>query len=402
VSRTSRRSGAVVRLVAAGVVANVAVGTLFAWSLVADEAGADVGLSSAMTSAVFATAIVTFAGTLLVLGRALRRLGPRRLLLCASVVAGGGLLLTASWHHPLAVWWGVGLLFGAANGVAYGVAAALAASVPQHRRGVATGVVVAAYAAGPVLLGLVAGPALSAFGWRTCLAVVAVTVGGLLVVAASLAPAGVQERSGPSAGSERYPRWIVVSLWLVFAGGSAPGLMVFAHAAPLAAAHGVDAGTVGLAVSALAAGSLAGRLVAGWCSDRTGRLPALAVALLAAALSVGTLALPVPSGVVLAAYAGVGLTYGAVSALVPAATADGVGAQSFPHAYGRVFTAWGFAGLAAPVASEPLVRAAADNPAPLAWACLPLLPAALALFLLAAANRATPSASHRPGQGRRP
>jgi OFA family oxalate/formate antiporter-like MFS transporter len=386
------------RPVAAGMVANLAVGTLFAWSLVADELAADAGLSSATASAVFATAIGTFAVTLLALDRALRWIQPRRLLLGAAGGAGGGLLLTASWPSPPAVWIGVGLLFGGANGVAYGVAAKLAAGVPQERRGLATGAVVAAYAAGPVLLGVVAGPALSALGWRSCLVIAAGTVGGLLVMAAALAPAAGAERSGPSGARGRYPRPVVLALWLVFAGGSVPGLMLFAHAAPLASARGLHPATTGWAVATLAAGNLVGRLVGGWWSDRTGRLPALAMALAVAALSVGALAVPGPSGQVLAAYAGVGLTYGAVSALVPAATVDRVGTRSFPHAYGRIFTAWGCAGLTVPVASEPLVRAAAESSASLAWACVPLLPAALALAMLAAAG---PRRDGVSGGGRR-
>ncbi len=206
------------------------------------------------------------------------------------------------------------------------------------------------------------------------------------MVAATLVPAGTAEPSGPGGRNAGHSWWVTASLWLIFAGGSAPGLMVFAHAAPLATARGLDAAAAGWAVSTLAAGNLAGRLIAGWCSDRTGRLPALATALVAAAASVGALAAPLPPGVVLTAYTGVGLTYGAVSALVPATTADRVDAPSFPHVYGRVFTAWGCAGLAAPVAGEPLVRAAAESSASLAWAALPLLPAALALLMLAAAR----------------
>jgi MFS transporter, OFA family, oxalate/formate antiporter len=392
-----------VRLVMAGVAANVGAGTLFAWSLVADQVAADVRVPSDTVSTVFAAALVTFTVVLLIMGRGLRRFGPRRLLVGAAVGAGGGLLLTASWHHPLALWCGIALLFGAANGIAYGVAAGLAARVPQPHRGMATGTVVAAYAAGPVLLGFIAVPALSAVGWRTCLAVVGLTAAGLLMVAASLVPASTAEPSGPRGGSGDCSWWLTASLWLIFAGGSAPGLMVFAHAAPLATARGLDAATAGWAVSTLAAGNLAGRLIAGWCSDRTGRLPALATALVASAACVGALAAPVPPGVVLVAYTGVGLAYGAVSALVPAATADRVGAPSFPHVYGRVFTAWGCAGLAAPVAGEPLVRAAAESSAPLAWAALPLLPAALALLLLAAARPAVDvtaggsSSVQRPG-----
>ena len=95
---------------------------------------------------------------LLVLGPLQRRAGPRRLLSAAAGLGGGGLLLAATAQHPLVLWIGVALLFGAANGLAYGVAIGLAARVPASRRGTATGLVVSAYAAGPVLLGLVAPP----------------------------------------------------------------------------------------------------------------------------------------------------------------------------------------------------------------------------------------------------
>ncbi len=128
----------------AGVAANVGAGTLFAWSLIVDQVAADVSVSSTTVSAVFAAALVTFTVVLLVMGRALRRFGPRRLLIAAAAGAGGGLLLTASWQHPLASWCGIALLFGAANGIAYGVATGLAARVPKPHRGVATGAVVAA------------------------------------------------------------------------------------------------------------------------------------------------------------------------------------------------------------------------------------------------------------------
>ena len=84
----------------------------------------------------------------------------------------------------------------------------------------------------------------------------------------------------------------------------------------------------------------------------------------------------------LAGFLGTGLAYGAVSALVPAATADGVGPAAFPTAYGIVFTGWGSAGLLAPLAGGPLVRVAGQEPALLCLAATPLLAAGWALFLL--------------------
>jgi OFA family oxalate/formate antiporter-like MFS transporter len=382
--------------VVSGVVANLAVGTLFGWSLVAATATTDVGASAATGPAVFAAAIAVFTLALLGTGRALRSLGPRRLFVGAAVAAGAGLLVAAAGQHPLALWLGIGLLFGAAGGVGYGVSVGLAARSSDAHRGMATGLVVGAYAAGPVLLGLVAPAAETAFGWRSCLAGLALVVAGLLVVAAVLAPADRAQPRDLCTEQEPLPRRTVALLWVVFAGGAAPGLLVFAAAAPLATGRELTPGAAGAAVSLLAAGNLTGRLVSGWWSDRVCRLPALAVGLAVAAASVAGLAGPPAPWLVLLSYAGTGLAYGAVSALVPAATADRVGVRAFPRAYGRVFTAWGCAGLAAPVAGGALVGDGGERPVLVLVAAVPLLPAAVALLLLARRPSRRPAGTGSP------
>jgi MFS transporter, OFA family, oxalate/formate antiporter len=370
------------RLVLSGVLANLAVGTLFAWSLVAPAVTADAGAERSGT-AVFAAALVSFTAALLGVGRVLRRLGARRLLAVAAVGAGVGLGLTAVWQRPEVPWLGVGLLFGASSGLAYGVAVSLAARVPPERRGTASGLVVGAYAAGPLLLGLVAPPALAAAGWRACVAVLAVVVAGLVGLAAAVAPVGAAE--GAPAGRSRVPvpRRTQAALWVLFAGGAAPGLVVFATAAPLAAARGLDARTAGTAVTLLAAGNLAGRLAAGWWSDLVGRLPALVTSLAVSAAALLALAVVTAAAVVPAGYAAVGLAYGAVSALVPAATADRVDPRAFATVYGRVFTAWGCAGLLAPALGSGLTGAGSQRLTLLLLLAVSLTPAALAVLVLA-------------------
>ena len=370
------------RLVAAGVLADLAVGTLFAWSLVGPRVVADVGAAPDSGPAVFALALGVFTAVLLGVGRLLPRVGPRRLLAAAALAAGAGLGLTAAGEEPWTPWLGIGLLFGTANGLAYGVAVALAARVPAAHRGTASGLVVGAYAAGPVVLGLLSPHVLPAVGWRTCLAVLAVLVAGLVGLAAALAPGGARDGPRRDRVEDPVPRTTVGALWVLFAGGAAPGLVVFAAAAPLAAARGLAPGAVGAAVSLLAAGNLAGRLGAGWWSDRVGRLPALAAALAATTVAIAGLAVADAPGVVLTGLLVVGLAYGAVSALVPAATADRVGARAFPVVYGRVFTAWGCAGLLAPLLGGRLTDV--DGPrAGLLLLAVPLAAAAAALAVLA-------------------
>jgi MFS family permease len=209
--------------VASGVVANLVSGTLFGWSLVARQATRDVGGPAPTAAAAFAAAIAVF--TLAVLGvrHGLPVRGPRRLLAGAAVAAGAGLAVVATGQHPLALWCGIGLLFGAASGVGYGVSLALTARVPAPHRGAATGLVVAAYAAGPVILGILAPHALPLLGWRMCAAGLALAVTGLLAGAATLAPADRTSWWGPAGVEEPVDRRTVVPLWILFACGAAPG-----------------------------------------------------------------------------------------------------------------------------------------------------------------------------------
>lgn len=220
-------------------------------------------------------------------------------------------------------------------------------------------------------------------GWRTCTAWLALGVAALLLLAALVAPPGPRQPDPPRevTGPQRAPGTVPL-LWVVFCGGTMPALIAFAHAAPLATARGLDSAGAGIAVSALAGGNLAGRLVAGWLSDWCGRLVSLAGALALSAVAILCLVVGTGAVVLLSGFLGLGLAYGALSALVPAATADLVGAASFPDAYARVFTAWGLAGLVGPVLGSWLLRATADAPSVLGLAVLPLVPAGSALLTL--------------------
>lgn len=78
-----------------------------------------------------------------------------------------------------------------------------------------------------------------------------------------------------------------------------------------------------------------------------------------AALMVAGLAPGPGGGVVTLAMVGVvALAYGAVIAVYPAVIHDRFGADGYPSAYGRMFTAWGAAGLVGPVGAGLLFEGA--------------------------------------------
>lgn len=358
-TRTATSHGT--RLLVGGALANLALGSLFAWSLFVEPLADEFGNSAAAISSVFSVSVIIFAAIVLAGGSIADRHPPQRIVVASAVIAVLGLLLAS--RAPSLLWLvvGYGVLFGIANGLGYATAVAVAGKGFGDRRGFALGVVVGAYAAGP----LVASPAISFLlarvGWRGALVALAVGIGALLLVGALLLGEGIEDGDGAdgdgdaaahaTADSDGRPILLQPSgavLWLAFMLGTLPAMLVVAHAASIASTGGLNAAAVSAAVAILAAGNLAGRTGGGWLSDRLGRLPGLRAATAGLALSLVTVSMLTATVPMLVLMALVGIGYGTQSSLVPALTADLFGTANFGANYGRVFTGWGVAGVAGP------------------------------------------------------
>ena len=111
-----------------------------------------------------------------------------------------------------------------------------------------------------------------------------------------------------------------------------------------------------LGASLAAAGNGVGRLGAGALADRLGvRASSSAARSLAAVALLGLAAGPGPA-VAAAGLAVSGIAYGVVAVGYPVAAARYYGAEHTTAVYARIFTAWGLAGITAPVAAGRAVR----------------------------------------------
>jgi len=306
---------------------------------------------------VFAVGLAVFTVGVLTAGPVADRRGARLLIGLAAATGAGGLLLAASLPTLPAVLGGVGLCFGAANGMGYASALHVAGTSWRTRRGLAIGIVLSAYALGAVVAAPLLVAAVDAAGWRATLAGWGAVVGLLVGVAAVLVP-GRDPASPPTERQRGRPAGVaqVALLWVVFGACSAPTLFTFAHAADAARARGLSLQAAGASVAVLSGGNLTGRLVAGWAADRFGSVHSLLAVTVTTVAGYGLLAGIPRAGVVMPVFLLLGGTYGAVSALVPAATADVVGPERLAGTYGKVFLSWGLAGLTAPVAGGWLVE----------------------------------------------
>ena len=244
------------------------------------------------------------------------------------------------------LWLGYGVVFGAANGLGYGFGLQYAAQANPARPGFAMGVVTAAYALGAVTAPVLFEGALARGGVPVALfglAAALLLVGPICAICVARAGTGfaaapASHRAGPVAGF----RW----LWLGYGTGAATGLMAIGHAAGIAQV--ARAGDVTwLAPTLIALCNLAGSLIGGRLADRMSHrtllitLPLITVgALLALSLVLPPLVYP--------CLGLIGFSYGGVISVYPAMIAARVGPDRSAQVYGRVFTAWGVAGLCAP------------------------------------------------------
>lgn len=364
------------RVVAGGVLLDLAVSPLFAWDVFTPTLGRELAAGDAGLAAVFSVGLAAFTVGVLFGGRAADVTAPRRLALVTAAGAGTGLLVSAAADTLAVLIAGYGVVFGGVTGLGYITAVRVAGTVTR-RRGLALGLVVSAYAAGAIVVAPVAAALLDVVGRRWTFVVLAGAVIGCLLAAAALVPGSAGTRTAAGKGPRTGKAATALSrrtamLWLAFGLGSVPALGAFAHAGDIAG----DPAAPAVAVALLSAGNLAGRLLGGPLSDHVGRPAALHACNATLVAMCVVLALTGPGVLVLAALFVLGTQYGALSALTPAATADIVATERYGSTYGFVFSGWGIAGLGSPVAMAwlagaadfQLVFAAAAGVAVLAWA----------------------------------
>lgn len=133
--------------------------------------------------------------------------------------------------------------------------------------------------------------------------------------------------------------------------------MVLAHAPGLAAGHTGEVADAGLAAGIVSAGSVAGGYLGGVLVGKTGRRWSIALPMLSQTAAISALLVVSSSAAAIISLGIIGLSYGILIAAIPATVRSMWGTDGFAEAYGKVFTAWGVAGLIGPAAAGILFDA---------------------------------------------
>jgi MFS transporter, OFA family, oxalate/formate antiporter len=351
----------------AGVVMQIALGAVYAWSVFRIPLTQRFGWSIpqvtlTFTIAIFVLGFAAFAG-----GLWMRRAGPRRVAMTAGIFYGLGVFLASLAGERL--WWlylSYGLIAGIGLGLGYIVPVATLVKWFPDKRGMITGIAVAGFGAGALITAPVATLLIRQVGVPRTFAILGIIY--LIAVAgagsfmqnppegyrpAGWMPTASQQKSRSTKMytlEEAIRNWQWYGLWMLLFLNTTAGIAIISQAAPMIQEiTGETATRAAGVVGIFSIANGAGRLLWAWLSDFVGRrwvflmmFPIQAVAFFL-----------LPSIESFSVFVGVGfivlLCYGGGFGTMPAFAADYFGAENVGSIYGLMLTAWSFAGVLGPM-----------------------------------------------------
>lgn len=339
----------------ASVGVQLCLGGIYAWSTFVPWLTAEYGLTAAQTQLIFGLLFGSFTGTMVFAGKYLERRGPRGLLFMSGLLFFAGYLVASVSGGSFGVIvLGIGGMAGAATGMGYVCPISTCVKWFPRHKGVVTGVAVAGFGAGAIVLASVGEAMLEAgvsvltiFRWMGVAYGVIIFLAGLIM-----------RFPEPAATEAIRPRrraggvWRDVLFWTLGSAmfcGTFAGLMIIGSLSPIAQAQGISPRMAAIGVSTFAVGNGIGRIVWGRVVDVIGRrviVPSLLT--LAAAVAVLIPATFNPWVFALAACAA-GFGFGANFVVHAALTAERFGIHRVGEVYPLIFLAYGVAGITGPV-----------------------------------------------------
>lgn len=365
---SSSGAGNRVVIAIAGVVMQVALGAVYAWSVFRDPlTSAYGGASATAVNTTFSITIFTLGFAAFVGGLWMGRSGPRIVALTAGVLYGLGIFLASFAESSLTLLYlTYGLIAGAGIGLGYIVPVATLIKWFPDKRGFITGIAVAGFGGGAFVTAFIARGLVASSGPFAAFAILGI-VYLVMVVGAALfmknPPEGWKPEGWEPESTEQGERsevdydlgdatksWQWYALWALLFLNVTAGISIITEAAPMAQEiAGVSAVVAAGLVSIISVGNALGRFFWAWLSDAIGRKWVFFVMFLLQAVLFFLLPLAT-SYILLAILAFVIVScYGGGFGTMPAFAADYFGSANVGKIYGLMLTAWSFGGVLGPI-----------------------------------------------------
>jgi len=160
--------------VVGGILMNLALGSLYAWSVFVLPLEQEFGWKRADTSWVYTIAVVCFALTFIAAGRLQDLKGPKLCAFLGGILVSGGFLLASFTTSLLTLYVFFGVIVGIGNGFGYATPMPVGSKWFPDKRGLVVGLMVGGYGGGQAIFGTIATSYLiPSFGWRATFQILA-------------------------------------------------------------------------------------------------------------------------------------------------------------------------------------------------------------------------------------
>jgi len=352
------------RIAAAGVLLQMALGSVYAWSVFRTPLATQFGWSISQITLTFTITILALSCAAFAGGLWLNRSGPRVVAVTGGALYGLGVLLASFTERIEWLYATYGLLGGIGLGLGYIVPVTVLVKWFPDRRGLITGIAVGGFGAGALVTAPVATAliervgVLSTFAWLGLAYFVAAPLAGWFmrnppesgILAAPMVRSPLRQGNADYTLGQavRTRQWWI--LWLILFLNVTAGISLISQQAPLyqelaGVSAAVAAGMVGLA----SIGNALGRVFWAWSSDYlTRRATFILLFLIQVALFWVLPGLGSAAALTLAAFA-ILSCFGGGFGTMPAAVTDYFGPGNVGPIYGLMLSAWGLASLFGPM-----------------------------------------------------
>ncbi|MDR3589627.1 MAG: OFA family MFS transporter [Negativicutes bacterium] len=352
----------------ASLVINLCIGSAYAWSVFQRPLISLFQWSTSEASLAFTLSLSLVPLAMIVAGKVQDQKGPKFVIFTGGIIFGAGIIGAGFTQSLTHIYLTYGVLGGIGIGVIYACTVANTVKWFPDKRGLASGLVVAGFGSGAVLLAPVAAGLIQSYGVLASfqyLGVAYLVTICLAVQFVHVAPAGYRPPGwtppAPAANSNSLdtgvdkgwkemladPMFYV--LWCMYTIGTISGLMIIGHAAPIGQELvKLTPQAAALALSFLALSNGIGRIAWGWISDKIGRYPACMAMYVIIGVTMFMIGGASSFGSFVAALMAIGLCFGGFMGIFPSITADMFGSKNLGMNYGIIFTAYGTAAFIGP------------------------------------------------------
>lgn len=344
---------------------NICVGFGYAWSvfqkpLISMFNWAAIDVSLAFTLIMSVSALPMAAA-----GKVQDHIEPRNVILFGGLLLGLGVFTTGYIQSLWQLYLTYGVIGGLGVGVVYAGTVANIIRFFPDRRGMAAGLLSAGFGSGAVVIAPLSSALTENYGVLTAFKIIGlaflVIICGLSRVVRT-APIGYQpEGWNPKIGNSKTPDvqdkdwkqmlqdpifYVIAAIFIV---GTTSGLMIMAHASPIAQeVLKVSPQAAAVIVGFLALANAVGRAFWGWLSDKTGRYPIIFIMFIIAGSAMFALPKVNTYNMFLLLTIVIDLCYGGFMGMMASLTADTFGPKHLGVNFGIVFLAFGVAAFIGP------------------------------------------------------